>query len=135
MISKLKEYLVDKWLTWRTGNDKSTREWQAWYESNVNYRASDITDMFKNFKHVIEVDLDKFVNHSEPFTWVPNNDAKQYFWPARPLGENAVWRFERVSWNEWDHRWHINGIFGEDRIFVATNNDRDAILIAMKYGG
>lgn len=135
MISKLKEHFVDKYLTWRTGKDKSTREWEAWYDANVNYRASDITDMFKNFKHVIIVDVDKFTNPCEPFAWVPCDDAKQYFWPQRPLGENAVWRFERVIWDKWDQRWHVNGLGDEDKIFVATNNDKDAMMIALKYCG
>lgn len=129
-----KEYIVDKWLTWRTGNDKATRDWEAWYKTNVNYRANRINDMFKNFKHIIIVDTDKFVDHSEPFTWVPNKDAKQYFWPQRPLGENAVWRFERVTKApSTNNEWVLNDIGGEDHIFVATNNDKDAIIIALKY--
>lgn len=130
------EYLKDKYLTWRTGKDKTQREWESWYESNVNYRATRINDMFKNFKHIIIVDTDKFVDHAEPFAWVPNKDARQYFWPQRPLGENCVWRFERVincpatAW-----QWEINELGGEDKIFVATNNERDAMMIALKYGG
>ena len=128
------EYIKDKWLTWRTGKTKAEREWSDWYDQNVNYLASDITNMFEKFKHVIAVDVDKFVDHSEPFSWVPCADARQYFWPQRELSNNAVWRFERVVWNEWDQRWHINGIGSEDKIFVATNSDRDAIMIALKYG-
>lgn len=129
------EYIKDKYLTWKTGKDRAEREWIMWYDLNVNWRASDITDMFKNFKHVIIVDVHKFTNPHEPFAWVPCDDAKQYFWPERPLGNNAVWRFERVEWNEWDKRWHLNSLGGQDLIFVATNNDRDAMMIALKYGG
>lgn len=134
MKTTLKEYLVDRYLTWRTGDDKATREWKAWYETNVNYRATRINDMFKNFKYVILVDIDKFVDHSEPFTWVPNKDARQYFWPQRELGNNAVWRFERViRYPSTNNEWEVNGIGGEDHIFVATNNDRDAMMITLKY--
>ena len=129
----LLEYIKDRYLTWRTGKDKPTRAWEAWYELNVNYRAGDITNMFENFKHVIAVDTEKFTNPHEPFAWVPCEDAKQYFWPQRELGNNAVWRFERVVWNEWDQRWHINGMGNEDKIFVATNSDKDAMMIALKY--
>lgn len=129
-----KEYLVDRWLTWRTGKDKRQRDWEAWYEANLDYRATKINDMFKNFKHIIIVDIDKFVDHCEPFAWVPNKDAKQYFWPQRPLGENAVWRYERViKCPATANQWEVNGIGGEDHIFVATNNDKDAIIIALKY--
>lgn len=127
------EFIKDKYLTWKTGKDKPTREWESWYEVNVVYRASDITNMFQNFKHVILVSHEKFLDYSEPFDWVPVDDAMQYFWPYRELGTNAVWRFERVMWNKWDKRWHLNSLSGEDKVFVATNSDKDAMMIALKY--
>lgn len=132
---KIVEYIKDWYLTKKTGKNKSEREWETWYESNVNYRATRIKDMFKNFKHIIIVDSNKFFQF-DPFTWVPTEDAKQYFWPARPLGENCVWRFERVincpatAW-----QWEVNELGGADTVFVATNNDRDAMMIALKYAG
>lgn len=131
-MGKLKDYIVDKWLTWRTGKPKAEREWQAWYEENVVYRASTIPNMFQNFKHVIIVDPNKFMLE-DPFAWRPCDDAQQYFWPARELGNNAVWRFERVIWDQWDKCWHINGLGDEDKVFVATNSDKDAMMIALKY--
>jgi len=128
------EKVTDKYITWRTGKDKQQRDWEAWYEVNVNYRATKINDMFRNFKHIIMVDVDKFVDYHEPFAWVPNADARQYFWPNRPLGENAVWRFERVmKAPSTANQWEINELGGEDKIFVATNNERDAMMIALKY--
>ena len=133
MLSEMLEYLKDKYLTWRTKKPKEVREWEAWYETTVNYRASTIPDMFKNFKHVIEVNVEKFTDPHEPFTWVPVKDARQYFWPNRPLGENCVWRFERVFWNQWHKRWEINDMGDCDKIFVATNSDKDATMIALKY--
>lgn len=130
---KFIDNLKDRWLTWRTGKDKTQREWEAWYHENVNVLANDITQMFEKFKYIIEVDPNKFVNHNEPFTWVPIDKAKQYFWPQRELGRNAVWRIERVTWNQWDKRWHINGIGDQDKIFVATNDKNDAIMIALQW--
>jgi len=130
---KLTDYIIDKWLTWRTGKDKQQREWEAWYEVNVVYRASSITNMFQHFKHVIEVDTSKFMDMHEPFAWVPCEDARQYFWPQRELGNNAVWRFERVILDKWTNTWYINGLGDEDKVFVATNSDRDAMMIALKY--
>lgn len=133
-LKHIREWAVDKYLTWRTGKDKTQRDWEAWYKVNVNYRATKINDMFKNFKHIIMVDADKFVDFHEPFAWVPNEDARQYFWPHRPLGENAVWRFERViNCPATANQWEINELGGEDKIFVATNNDQDATIIALKY--
>ena len=127
------EWIKDKWITWRTGKDKSTRTWEDWYHATVNYRAHDITDMFKNFEHIIEVSPEKFFCPVEPFAWVPEPMAKQYFWPQRPVETTCVWRYERVMWNQWDRRWHLNELSGEDRVFVATNSDKDAMMIKLKY--
>ena len=128
------EWIKDRYLTWRTGKDKETRDWEAWCEVNVVNRASTITNMFMHFKHVIIVNPEVFFDHGEPFGWVPVYDARQYFFPNRPLDEtNCVWKFERVTGNQWDNRWHIDEMFGEDKLFVACNNDEDAMMIALKY--
>ena len=127
------EWIKDKWLTWRTGKDKEERAWQAWYEVNVVYRASTIPNMFMHFEYVMEVNWKSFFDYAEPFAWVPTEDAKQYFYPARELGDNAVWRIERVIWDKWGQRWYINELGGEDKVFVATNNSKDAMMMALKY--
>ena len=132
MLSAIREKIVDWYLTRKTGKNKAQRDWEAWYEVNVVYRASTIENMFMNFKHVIEVSPEKFFQF-DPFTWVPCEDAKQYFWPQRELGNNAVWRIERVRHDRWDNRWHIDELSGGDHVFVATNSDRDAMMIALKY--
>jgi hypothetical protein len=126
------EWIKDRWITWRTGKSKAERQWIAWYETNVVYRANTIPNMFMNFEHIIEVDSNKFMVE-DPFAWSPCDDAKQYFWPARELGNNAVWRFERVRKDRWDNMWHLDEMGGEDKVFVATNNSRDAVMIALKY--
>jgi hypothetical protein len=131
---KLLDYIKEEYLTWKTGKTKEERDWEEWYYSTVHWNARNITDMFKNFKHVISVDIEKFMNLHEPITWVPCEDAMQYFWPARPIGENCIWRYERVYWNSWDNRWVIDEFVGEDKVFVATNSDRDAVMIALKWG-
>ena len=129
---KLLDNIKDRWATWRTGKDRTQREWEEWYNTNVNWRAYNITNMFENFKHVIEVDPNRFL-WDAGLDWVPHPDVKQYFWPHRPLGENCVWRLERVVRSQWDNRWHLTGIGGEDRVFVATNSDEDAIMITLKW--
>jgi hypothetical protein len=126
------DWIKDRYLTWRTGKNKAEREWEAWYEENVVYRAGTISNMFMHFKHVIEVDSKKFMVE-DPFSWAPCEDAQQYFWPQRSLGNNAVWRFERVMWNQWQQCWDITGMGNEDKVFVATNNSKDAVMIALKY--
>jgi len=129
---KLLDDIRDRWTTWRTGKSRTEREWEDWYDKNVNWRANNITDMFKNFKHVIEVDATKFL-WDEGTVWAPHPAAQQYFYPQRSLGENCVWRLERVSWSDWQKRWIINGIGSEDRVFVATNSDEDAVMIALRW--
>lgn len=129
----VKERIVDWYLTRKTGKDKSQREWEAWYELNVVYRASSINNMFRHFKHIIVVDPEKFFDHCEPFDYVPKEDAMQYFWPHRELGNNAVWRYERVIWDSWAGTWYVNGLGDRDKVFVATNNDSDAVMLTMKY--
>jgi hypothetical protein len=127
------EKLKDWYLTRKTGKTKEQREWEAWYEQNVNYRATRIKDMFEKFEHIIIVDPMKFFTF-DPMAWIVTQDAKQYFWPARPLGNNAVWRFERVikcpatAW-----QWQVNELGGKDTVFVATNNEQDALMISLKY--
>lgn len=132
-LHRVKERLIDAWLTWQTKKSKEQREWEAWYEQNVVYHASTIPNMFMKFKHIIVVDAIKFFDHGEPFAYVPNEDASQYFWPQRELGNNAVWRFERVTWNQWEKCWDINGLGDRDKVFVATNSDADAIMISLRY--
>lgn len=134
MGMKLVDWATDKYLTWKTGKNKAQREWEAWYDQNVNYRSVRIKDMFGKFKHIIVVDSEKFMSPYEPFAWVPCKDAQQYFWPARPLGENAVWRFERVincPATAWE--WEVNELGGADTVFVATNSDEDALMLSLKY--
>ena len=133
MLLKLKDYVEDKYLTWRTGKDKAQREWEAWYEVNVVYRANTIDNMFQHFKHIITVNPELFFDRCEPFAYVPNEDARQYFWPQRPVTDTCVWRFERVIWDKWSNSWMINGLGDRDKVFVATNNDRDAMMIALKF--
>jgi len=127
------EYIKDKYLTWRTGLDKEARAFQKWYDETVVVHANTIENMFMDFKYIIPVTTQIF-NHNEPFGWVPNKDFQQYMYPRRTLGDNTVYYFARGSRNQWDGRFHLDGCFGErDQVFVATNNERDAIMIALKY--
>ena len=132
-MGKLIDRIVDWWLTWRTGQDCKTREWNAWYYSTVNVAGDTVDEIFANFKHVFIVDPWKFFDPKEPFGWVPVEDVQQYLWPQRPFGENTVAKFERVEWDEAKEQWRVNGFGGEDKVFVATNNSDDAMMIMLKY--
>lgn len=127
------EYIVDKWLTWLTGNDKQTRTWLKWEEENIVHRAGTIENMFMHFKYILPVTTQIF-NHSEPFGWYPTKEFREYMYPNRELGDNTVYYFARGYRDQWDGCFHINDLRHEqDRVFVATNNEKDAFMIALKY--
>lgn len=127
------EYIKDRYLTWRTGYDKSTRTWHKWQEENIVLRASTIENMFMHFKHIVPVSISIF-DLDEPFGWCPCEDFQQYQYPNRELGDNAVFYIARGYRDEWDGKFHLNDIRAEqDQVFVATNNDVDAVMIALKY--
>ena len=123
------EYIKDKWLTWRTGLDKQTQTWLKWEDENIVHRAGTIENMFMNFKYILPVTTMIF-DHSEPFGWMPSKDFRQYMYPNRALGDNAVYYFARGYRDEWD--FHFNEFTG-DQVFVATNNEVDAMMITLKY--
>ncbi len=128
------EYIKDRWLTWRTGKNKQQRIWDAWQKENIVRHATTVENMFMHFKHIIPVGTNIFDLH-EPFGWCPCEDFKQYLYPNRELGNNTVFYFARGFRDPWDKKCHINDVRAEeDQVFVATNNDRDAIMITLKYG-
>jgi hypothetical protein len=127
------EYIVDKWLTWRTGLNKEDRDWYKWQGGHIVERATTIENMFMHFKHIIPVST-KIYDLNYPFGWVPCEDFKQYLYPNRALGDNTVYYFARGYRDQWDGKFHLHDIRAEqDQVFVATNNERDAIMIALKY--
>ncbi len=129
------EYIKDKYHTWNTGLNKQERICRKWEEENIVKRATTIENMFMHFKHIIPVSTTIF-DFDEPFGWIVCQDFKQYFYPNRELGNNTVFYFARGYRDPWDGKFHLNDMRHEqDQVFVATNNDRDALMISLKYGG
>ena len=127
------EWIVDRYLTWRTGLDKQQRVWRKWQEENIVLGASTIENMFMHFKHIVPVSI-RIFDLDEPFGWLPCEDFRQYQYPNRALGDNTVYYFARGYRDEWDGKFHLNDLrHDQDQVFVATNNDVDAMLIALKY--
>jgi hypothetical protein len=130
------ERLKDIWLTWRTGIEKKEREYLAWQTANICVTANDATNYFCGFKHVIPVDYNKVHTVFEPMwgDYLPNREFLSYMWPNRELGQNCSYRIFRGYWDPWDGRFHINDLRCElDQLFIATNSDEDAVLIALKW--
>ena len=132
-LTSLLTYVSDKWLTWRTGYTRAEREYIKWNDETVVHRAHTIENRFMSFKHIIEVDYAKWFDLAEPFGYVPCHRAKSYMWPTRQLGNNAVYYHARGYRDRWDNKFHFEDMFGGDSLFVATNNDRDAIMIALTF--
>lgn len=133
VVMKIWENIKDRYLTWRTGFTRSERDYRAWCQTIINYRAPTIQQKLGNFRYIIDVDPDRFLDFSDPFSYHPVESAKQYFWPQRDLDNNCVWIIERVFRDPWTSDWHINSLGGEDHVFVATNSESDAIMIALKW--
>ena len=127
------ERIKDRYLTWRTGQDKPTRDFRNWYDGTVVSRAGTIENMFMHFKYIIPVSTNIY-DLSHPFGWIPCEDFKQYMYPNRQLGDNTVYYFARGYRDKWDGKFHLNDLRHEqDQVFVATNNERDALMIVLKY--
>lgn len=125
----MREWIKDKWLTWRTGKDKQQRAYEAWYYTTVNIRASTAEDMYKNFKYLIKVDDQKFLIHH--MLTEPKDDMREYRYPQRELGDNMLWTILRGE--QLQGEFYITDFGNEDRVYVATNNSEDAIMLALKY--
>jgi len=127
------EYIKDKYLTWRTSKDKQQRDWEKWEAENVVYRANTIENMFMNFKYILPVSTSVFYD-TDLFGWVPTDDFRQYLYPNRALGDCSVYYFARGYRDTWDGKFHINDLrHDQDQVFVATNNEVDAMMITLKY--
>lgn len=126
-------YIKDKWLTWRTGLDQQERAWNTWRDQNIVQCAHTIENMFMHFEYILPVST-SILDDSDPFGWVPCVEFMQYLYPARSLGNNAVYFFARGYRDPWDGHFHINDLRHEqDQVFVATNNPKDAIMIALRW--
>lgn len=127
------ERIRDRYLTWRTGLDKQTRDHRKWYDETVAHHAGTIENMFMNFQYILPVSTNIF-DIDEPFGWSPSKDFRQYMYPNRALGDNTVYYFARGYRDEWDGRFHINEFrCDQEQVFAATNNETDAVMIALKY--
>jgi hypothetical protein len=126
------ENLKDRYLTWRTGKPRQVREFQAWADVAVNLRASTAQAMFSNFEYVFTVDYNKFFFDAGMFLEL-DPGTKPYMFPQRALGDNLV--YANLRGEEYESgEFYITDFGNEDRVYVATNNSKDAVMIALLYG-
>ena len=128
------ETINDKYLTWRTGFDKEQREFQAWCEDNIHAHAGSIRARIHGFKHIVEVDWHKIYGDCPMLGWYVRKEFKnEYSFRNRKLGDHAMVTSMRGEYDK-EKIFEANELFGGDHVFVGTNNDEDAIMIALKYG-
>ena len=127
MLDKIK----DRWLYWRTGKPRQMREFEAWLKVTVNNRAPTAQDMFRNFKYIFTVDYNKFFFDAGMFLEL-DPGTKPYMFPQRELGDNLVYAHLRGEDND-AGEFYITDFGNEDRLYVATNNGKDATMIALLY--
>lgn len=129
------EAIEDKWLTWKTGANKNEREYRAWKLQNIVSSAHNVTNYFQGYKYIIAVDLYKVNTKFEPmYGYIESDEFLSYMYPHRPLGQNCFYGIFRGHWNQWDGRFLIYDLGETDQMFVATNSEEDAVMIALKWG-
>ena len=131
-VGAWRDWAVDRYLTWLTGTPKEQRDWYKWANYNIVHRADTVENKFMYFKYIIPVSTRIF--DDDCIGWHANADFKQYLYPQRALGDNAVYIYARGYWDQWDGRFHICDMGGDiEQVFVATNNSKDAMMIALKF--
>lgn len=108
--------------------------YRSWVTSTVISSAMTVDQRYANFKHIIEVRPELILHYPDcsPFSErVDDTFRQKYCWPNKPLGDCAI--VEWVRCTEFRGQLEIDDCFGHDRLFVATNNDRDALMISMRY--
>lgn len=130
------EQSLQRWSDRRKGITPERRAWLDWSEQNLNPRADTVQRVFFSFKHIIEVDPNKFFSHEEMGSWIPVPEFRAMSYPNRELGNHCIWSWFRGNWADqwWQSGFLINEMFGGDHVFTATNNEQDALWIAMKWG-
>lgn len=125
----------DKWLqsTFSGLNAAHQMIERDWNQANIKPNADTIKEMFPKHKHIFEID---------PYKVYPNLNATQgwkidqyfidnFFYPNKELGDHAIVVLMRGIPND-DYIFERNEL-GGDGCFVATNSEKDATIIALKY--
>lgn len=134
MLSKLREEISVRLESRTTKETIEQVRFRRWYQNTINYRGNSPREYFYNFKYCFEVDHKKFFTSDPKIkTWQPVEDFKQYTYPNRDFNNCAVYDFFRVLQDPYTKELNINEIGGYDVLFVATNNSKDATMLALKF--
>jgi len=130
----LKARVIEPWREWRYckkhGVTPEIYRYRQFLETKINPRARTVKEYFYNFKYIIEVDYNKL--SFCPFSGAITNSIYN-----EVLENNAAIRYLRVSFypNECPppDAALLDDCFGGDRIYVACDDEKYAILVAMRW--
>lgn len=123
-----------RYLQWKRGMDQAAWDHKQWNNANIVNGAGDATNYFQGFKYVIPVSYNKVNSVFDGMLHWPCPEIKEYCWPNRETGQHAMLGHFRGYWNQWDGRFHFTDLAAEmDQMFVATNNEQDALMIALRF--
>ena len=133
MLQKIKNYIKTKQ---QERADKAEEKRKLdYFKSKINYRANTLHEKYAKFKHVIFVDHNK-VFKFDGFYEIYCDDIKQYFYPFKTIEESTQVFYERVAPSytiDNKREYLLNCIGTTDILICATDNDIDAMMIALKY--
>ena len=123
-INKIKFKLLSK-----TKQEEVLRH--QWFREHVSIRAPSVNTKYFKFKHIIPIDYYKCHVDEGPHVSLVK-DLKSYTYPQRPLDKCVIVTSERGFW-DYHNDFVFDEIGGLDQTFAITNDDRDAIMISLKY--
>jgi hypothetical protein len=133
VTSNFVENVIEEWITYRTGKTKRERDIEEWMKTNTTSNAASIRVALKGCKHIIEVNWHKIYKDSHDFFgWSACKEFRDlYSSEVREIGDFAVVCSMRGVYDK--DLIFIDNTFGDDHVFVGTNNEYDAITIALLY--
>lgn len=110
---------------------KEICEHERWRSKIVNSSAASVEDYFSHFEYILIVDPKKILDVTNTY---PAVVFSEYEYPNRTRSNAALIRIFRVTpKNETDGKHYFDEIWGKDTAFVATNNEQDAVMIALRF--
>jgi hypothetical protein len=109
---------------------RAQKQRQQWLNTHINHRAHTVRACYAYYRHVIPVDY-RATHIPDFMTWVLASELRDMSWPARSSEDAIMVVGRRVV--QIDNDWRIDDWAGYDQAFVMTNNDQEAMWIALKY--
>ena len=108
-----------------------------WNKEHIDRHAGNVKDALFGFDHIIEVSWRKIFTadyqhtHTNPPWKLVDEFVNEYTYPFRELGEHCVIVEMRGVYDK--RKIFVRNEFGGDNVYIGTNNEADAVMIALKY--